>query len=101
MRLESEAVSTDLSLNVLTGAFEGRIEQPIEILDTTLREGEQTPGVVFSLEEKLAIAHALDEVGVPWMSAGFPAVSAEERETALRITGAGLKARLAALARML
>jgi isopropylmalate/homocitrate/citramalate synthase len=100
MRLESGVDSTDLSLNVLTGAFEGRIEQPIEILDTTLREGEQTPGVVFSLEEKLAIAQALDEVGVHWLSAGFPAVSAEERETALRINRAGLKARIAALARM-
>jgi isopropylmalate/homocitrate/citramalate synthase len=101
MRLETEPNFEDLSLNVLTGAFEGRIEQPIEILDTTLREGEQTPGVVFSVEEKLAIAHALDEAGVHWISAGFPAVSAEERETVLRVTRAGLKARIAALARML
>lgn len=100
MRLPSGTPSSPLSLNVLTGAFEGRIEQPIEILDTTLREGEQTPGAVFRLEEKLAIARGLDEVGVHWISAGFPAVSAEERETMLQVAKAGLKARIAALSRM-
>lgn len=100
MRLPSGIPFSPLSLNVLTGAFEGRIEQPLEILDTTLREGEQTPGVVFSLEEKLAIARGLDEVGVHWISAGFPAVSAEERDTMLQVARLGLKARIAALSRM-
>jgi len=36
----------------------------VEILDSTLREGEQTPGVTFSVEEKIAIANLLDEFGV-------------------------------------
>jgi methanogen homocitrate synthase len=100
MRLETPSDLGGSSLNALTGPFEGRIEQPLEILDTTLREGEQTPGVVFSLEDKLAIARGLDEAGVHWLSAGFPAVSAEERATVTRIARAGLRTRIAALARM-
>jgi 2-isopropylmalate synthase len=65
-----------------------------------LREGEQTPGVVFTLDEKLEIARALDELGVHWVSVGFPAVSAAERETARRIVQAGLRCRTAALSRL-
>jgi isopropylmalate/homocitrate/citramalate synthase len=89
------------SINVLTAPFDGRIEQPIELLDTTLREGEQAPGVVFSTDEKLEIARALDEVGVPWVSVGFPAVSAAERATCRRIVQAGFRFRTAALSRLL
>lgn len=47
----------------------------IDILDSTLREGEQTPGVTFSVEEKLVIAGLLDEFGVTIIEAGHPAVS--------------------------
>ena len=43
--------------------------------DSTLREGEQTPGVIFSIEDKLKIAKKLDEVGVPQIESGFPAAS--------------------------
>jgi 2-isopropylmalate synthase len=47
----------------------------IKILDTTLREGEQTPGVTFSIEEKLKISEILDEFGVDIIEAGHPQVS--------------------------
>jgi isopropylmalate/homocitrate/citramalate synthase len=100
MRLDSPPDFEHLSLNVLTGPFEGRIEQPIELLDTTLREGEQAPGNVFSVEEKLDIARALDDFGLHWISLGFPAVSAEERAIVTRINQIGLRAKTAALARM-
>lgn len=100
MRLERESPLSDCTTNVLTGAFEARLAQPIEVLDTTLREGEQVPGVVFTPEEKLEIAHALDEVGVHWISIGFPLVSAEEMAVCRLLTRAGLKARTAALCRM-
>ncbi len=47
----------------------------IEICDVTLRDGEQTPGVSFTRDEKMTIAHALDEIGVEVIEAGFPVVS--------------------------
>lgn len=45
------------------------------ILDSTLREGEQTPGVNYSPEQRLRIALALDEIGVDFIEVGHPAVS--------------------------
>ena len=47
----------------------------VQIHDATLRDGEQTPGVVFSVEDKIAIASKLSEVGVERIEAGMPAVS--------------------------
>ncbi|RLG55571.1 MAG: hypothetical protein DRN88_05535, partial [Candidatus Hydrothermarchaeota archaeon] len=46
-----------------------------KINDTTLRDGEQTPGVVFTMEEKIEIARLLDEIGVQQIEAGTPALS--------------------------
>ena len=47
----------------------------VEICDVTLRDGEQTPGVSFSMEEKQEIATRLDETGIEVIEAGFPIVS--------------------------
>ena len=93
-----EAVST---ANLLTEAFDDKIEGPVELYDNTLREGEQPPGVVFTSDEKLALAHALNDFGVHWANVGFPAVSPEEQRAVLRITKAGLKMKTAALSRLL
>ncbi|MFB6291691.1 MAG: 2-isopropylmalate synthase [Candidatus Bipolaricaulia bacterium] len=53
----------------------------VEIFDTTLRDGEQTPGLSFPREEKLEIARELDHLGVDVIEAGFPASSEEEMES--------------------
>jgi homocitrate synthase NifV len=62
----------------------------IKIDDTTLRDGEQTAGVVFSNKEKIEIARLLGEVGVHQIEAGIPAMGGDEAETIKKIAGMGL-----------
>jgi homocitrate synthase NifV len=62
----------------------------IKIDDTTLRDGEQTAGVVFSNEEKIEIAKLLGEVGVHQIEAGIPAMGGDEADTIKKIAGLGL-----------
>lgn len=62
--------------------------------DTTLREGEQSPGVSFNLEEKVQIAKYLDSVGVTAIEVGTPAMGGPETEAISAILNAGISARL-------
>jgi methanogen homocitrate synthase len=71
----------------------------IEICDVTLRDGEQTPGVSFSCKEKVDIATMLDEIGIEVIEAGFPAVSANEKECVKTIANLGLDARICGFCR--
>ncbi len=73
----------------------------ITVLDSTLREGEQTPGVAFDLHIKLAIADLLDEIGVDVIEAGHPVVSDEIRAAVDALARRGLRATVAAHARSL
>ena len=57
------------------------------IIDTTLRDGEQTPGVSFDRAAKLAIARALDQAGIDELEVGIPAMGPEVREDIRRIAG--------------
>ena len=67
---------------------------PVRFYDTTLRDGEQTVGVVLSPQQKLEIARQLDALGVSRIEAGFPRVSAEDGEAIQLMQAAGLKAEL-------
>lgn len=67
-------------------------ERKITIVDTTLRDGEQTAGVVFANREKVRIAKMLDELGVHQIEAGIPVMGGDEAEAIKEICRAGLKA---------
>ncbi len=88
----------DYSKNMLM-QFINPKPKDIEICDVTLRDGEQTPGVAFTREEKIAIAEKLDSVGVEVIEAGFPVVSEAEEAMVREIAHLGLDARVCCLAR--
>jgi isopropylmalate/homocitrate/citramalate synthase len=69
-----------------------RVGGRVGLYDTTLRDGEQTVGVVFAPTDKLEIAHLLDRLGIDRIEAGFPRVSAEDWEAVRLISEAGLEA---------
>lgn len=71
----------------------------MQILDTTLREGEQTPGVAFSVKQKLAVARMLDAAAVDMIELGHPAVSAETADFVTVVAREGLRAELVAHSR--
>jgi isopropylmalate/homocitrate/citramalate synthase len=90
---------TDLSGKVWTSGLNTRPEvmkrfdrsRPVRFYDTTLRDGEQTVGVVFTPRQKLEIAQKLDELGVGRIEAGFSKVSKEDGEAIAMILKAELK----------
>jgi isopropylmalate/citramalate/homocitrate synthase-like protein len=71
----------------------------VRIFDTTLRDGEQTPGVSLTAEEKVKIARQLDKLGVDAVEAGFPIASKGELEAVKSVAGAGLTCEVVGLAR--
>jgi len=73
----------------------------VRIFDTTLRDGEQTPGVSLTPEEKMEIALQLDKLGVDAVEAGFPSSSKGEEKALKDLAKAGLKAEVCALTRTL
>ncbi|MFH1054632.1 MAG: 2-isopropylmalate synthase [Candidatus Altiarchaeota archaeon] len=71
----------------------------IQVFDTTLRDGEQTPGVNFTAEDKKEVASALSKLGVDFIEAGFPISSEGEFKAVKGIKELGLKSRIVGLAR--
>jgi len=66
----------------------------VGLYDTTLRDGEQTVGVVLDPQQKLEIARLLDELGVDRIEAGFPRVSQDDWEAVKLVSEAGLRAQV-------
>ena len=73
-------------------ALEPQPHGTVGLYDTTLRDGEQSVGVVLSPEDKLEIAIALDAAGIDRIEAGFPRVSAEDWRAVELVNSAGLRA---------
>ena len=78
-----------------------RLPEKIIVYDSTLRDGEQMPGVHFDQDAKTSIASKLDAVGVHQIEAGFPAVSESEKASVKAIAHLGLDAEILCLARTL
>ena len=89
----------DRFVSIYNQEVEYDFPKKINIYDTTLRDGEQTPGVFFSVDEKLEIAHKLDELGVGQIEAGFPRVSENEKLAVKTIANEGLDAGIICLTR--
>jgi isopropylmalate/homocitrate/citramalate synthase len=69
-----------------------RVGGSVGLYDTTLRDGEQTVGVVLDSQQKLELARALDDLGIDRIEAGYAQVSPDDREAVRLIVGAGLRA---------
>ncbi|MFN4133841.1 MAG: 2-isopropylmalate synthase, partial [Candidatus Hadarchaeales archaeon] len=77
------------------------MKNPITVLDTTLRDGEQTPGIALTPPEKLEIARALDDLGVDIIEAGAAITSEGEKKAIKTIAKAGLNAEICSFVRAL
>lgn len=77
------------------------IKMKVEVLDTTLRDGEQTPGVSLTKNKKFRIASKLDEIGINSIEAGSAVTSVGEREAIKEITSQGFKSEIVSFARTL
>ena len=75
------------------------LPEKVEIQDATLRDGEQTPGVVFSIDDKIAIAQKLNDIGIERIEAGMPAVSPQDEQAIKEITKLNLNSKIYTFAR--
>ena len=77
------------------------LPEKVAIFDTTLRDGEQTPGIALTADEKMDIARQLDKLGVDIIEAGFPISSKGEKNAVSKIARAGLDSTVCGLSRVL
>ena len=66
--------------------------EKVEILDTTLRDGEQQPGLFISLDDRIRLVKQLDAIGIHRIEAGNPSISSKDADSVKAITDLGLKA---------
>ncbi len=92
-------LAENCNYNEVTKMKRNKRKRLIELLDTTLREGEQTPGVSFSKDQKLEIARRLDQFGIDYIEAGHPFVSHEVFSAVSAIAHLSLRAEVLGHAR--
>jgi isopropylmalate/homocitrate/citramalate synthase len=92
----------EISVSTMMGKLRKTLHLPDKayFFDTTLRDGEQTPGISFTHEEKLSIAQALDKLGIDIIEAGFPVISEGDFAACKDIAQLGLDSEVMGLARM-
>src|SRR6056297_2365109 len=97
-----EKMSDKIMVSEMMKEIRGELNLPEKayFFDTTLRDGEQTPGISFTLEEKKSIAQALDDLGMDVIEAGFPIASQGDFESCREISKLGLDSEVIGLARM-
>lgn len=72
----------------------------VEIIDTTLRDGEQKAGIAFSIEDKIQISKYLNSMNIYQIEAGIPAMGGDEKESIKEIVALGLNSKISAWNRM-
>ncbi len=77
-----------------------RPAQTVRLVENTLREGVETPGVRFSIDDRVRLARQLDKLGVDYIEAGSPGLSAAERDAVRAVVQAGLDAQVTAIGRV-
>jgi 2-isopropylmalate synthase len=85
-----EKAGLAVNYNKVKGTKPANLPKQVHIWDETLRDGEQTPGVALTLDEKIEIAKMLDELGTAIVVVGFPAVSDHEKEIVAAVAKEGL-----------
>ncbi|MFW9802893.1 MAG: 2-isopropylmalate synthase [Candidatus Thorarchaeota archaeon] len=85
-----EKAGLAVNYNRVEGTKPESLPKEVFMWDETLRDGEQTPGVALTLDEKIEIAKMLDEIGTSIVVVGFPAVSEHEKEIVAAIAKEGL-----------
>lgn len=96
------AKADDIYVSPMMDVIRGTLKLPEKayFFDTTLRDGEQTPGISFRPDEKIAIAQALNELGMDVIEAGFPISSQGDFDSCKAIAKLGLKSEIIGLARL-
>ncbi len=98
--LETQGLITNY--NKLPETLPDTVPNKVLIWDETLRDGEQTPAVSLTVDEKIEITKLMDEMGIAIIDVGFPAVSETEKKTVKKVASEGFKqASIAAPARAL
>ncbi len=92
----------EVNVSMMMGKLKKNLNLPKKayFFDTTLRDGEQTPGISFTHEEKLSIAQALDKLGIDVIEAGFPVISEGDFAACKDIAKLGLNSEVIGLARL-